>query len=49
MKEYYRMREEGRDFRSFPQEGAPTRSYYIPRTLQDSTLVFESRFECGNL
>jgi hypothetical protein len=27
----------------------PTRSYYVPRPINDNTLVFESRFESGNL
>ena len=27
----------------------PTSSYYIPRNQEDTTLVFESRFESGNL
>ena len=27
----------------------PPTPYYIPESLQDQTLVFESRFETGNL
>ena len=30
------------------QKHLPT-PYYIPSKISDSTLVFESRFECGNL
>jgi len=28
---------------------APSRTYYVPRSPSDTTLVFESRFESGNL
>ena len=31
-----------------PVEGEVT-PYYIPQSAEDNTLMFESRFECGNL
>ena len=49
MREYFRMKEECRECPNFPQEPAPSRQYYIPKGPNDNTLVFESRFECGNL
>lgn len=49
MREYYRSKEECRETPCFPQEAAPFRSYYLAKSPADTTLIFESRFECGNL
>jgi hypothetical protein len=34
---------------NFFQNPAPLKPYYTPKSPSDSTLVFESRFESGNL
>lgn len=49
-KDYQLSKEEGGGYmKLYSMEPPPNRSYYIPKSFSDSTLVFESRFECGNL
>lgn len=49
-KDYHKQKELGIEpTRHHLQIPAPTRAYYNPKAINDHTLIFESRFESGNL